>query len=258
MTQFVAAFDNIIIKRFDKNKKPQTQVQVRYLYSPKQRVIYDLVNKAQNITLPCVAVNITSVSRDESRVFNKNSGFYITRGGMENDYKLSSDYYRTPVPVNIGVSMSIITKFQTDMDQIISNFVPYTNPYIIISWKLPEDLSTGIMTPLQEIRSEVLWDGNIGLSYPTDIAANEKYRIVGDTTFIIKGWLFPYVQNPTGNIYKIDANFNVSSYLTTYESLSDDTFSWPLSTGLVDETETVSVSGTPQITNIDFTTTRIM
>ena len=252
ITQFVAAFDNIVIKRFDKNRTSQNKVQVRYVYAPKQRVLYDLVNKAQNLTVPAVAVNITAVSRDETRVFNKSSGFFITRGKYENDYKLTSDFYRTPVPVNINVSMSIITKFQTDMDQIISNFVPYTNPYIIISWKVPEDLSTSSI-PFQEIRSEVLWDGGINLSYPTDIAANDKYRIVGDTAFVIKGWLFPYVQNPYGNIYKIDANFRASSYITTYDSLSDNTYSWPVSTGLVDDLETVTISGTPQITNIDYT-----
>jgi len=253
LTQFVAAFDNIIIRRFDKNREPQNKVQVRYVYAPKQRVIFDLVNKAQNLTVPCVAVNITSVSRDENRVFNKNNGFYITRGGKENNYKLTSDYYRTPVPVNIAISMSILTKFQTDMDQIISNFVPYTNPYIIISWKVPEDLATGLFSPKQEIRSEVLWDGNIALSYPTDISANEKYRIVGDTTFVIKGWLFPYVQNPYGNIFYIDANFRTSSIITTYDSLSDNTYSWPVSTGLVNEVETVSLSGIPQLTNVDYT-----
>ena len=75
ITQFVAAFDDIIIKRHDKNRVPQNKVQVRYVYAPKERVLYDLVNKAQNLTVPVVAVSITNVARDEDRVFNKNSGF---------------------------------------------------------------------------------------------------------------------------------------------------------------------------------------
>jgi len=251
VTQFVAAFDDIVIKRFDKNRIQQNRIHVRYVYAPKQRVIFDLVNKAQNLTVPVVAVNITSVSRDENRVFNKLAGFYLTRGSTENDVQRTSQFYRSPVPVNIGISMSMLTKFQTDMDQIISNFVPYNNPYIILSWKVPEGLIPGA-GKLQEIRSEVLWDGNISLSYPTDINANEKYRIVGDTTFIIKGWLFPYIQNPLGNIYEINSNFNVTSEITTYDSLSNDTFIYPVSTGLVNETETVSVSSYPFITNVNF------
>jgi len=153
--------------------------------------------------------------------------------------------------------MSILTKFQSDMDQIISNFVPYNNPYIILSWKVPSTTTQGGLETPQEIRSEVLWDGNISLAYPTDLAAMEKYRITGDTSFVIKGWLFPYMQHSSGNIYFIDANFNTTSVLTTYESLSDDTFIYPLSTGLVNETETVSISAYPQITNIDYSTSFI-
>lgn len=253
VTQFVAAFDNIIIKRFDKNRVAQNKVQVRYVYAPKQRVLYDLVNKAQNITVPVVAVNINSVSRDETRVFNKLAGFYVSRGSGELDTQINSQFYRTPVPVNVQINMSVITKFQTDMDQILSNFIPYNNPYIIISWKVPGDIiSTAVP---QEIRSEVLWDGGITLSYPTDINANEKYRIVGDTAFTIKGWLFPYVQNPVGNIYYAKTNFHVSSEITTYEELSGTSISYPLSTGLIDETESFLLSGNADITRITWINT---
>jgi hypothetical protein len=252
VTQFTAAFDDIIIKRYDKDRVAQNKVQVRYVYAPKQRVLYDLVNKAQNLTVPAVAINITSVSRDESRVFNKLAGFYISKGLSDNDAKNVSQFYRTPIPVNIGISMSIITKFQTDMDQIISNFVPYSNPYIILSWKVPIGLVNPKNATLQEIRSEVLWDGNISLSYPIDLRPDDKYRIIGDTTFQIKGWLFPGSEPSVGNIYKIDSNFNVETNITTYDDLSSSSIVYPLSSGLVNETETVSISGKPSFTNSDY------
>jgi hypothetical protein len=90
--------------------------------------MYDLVNKAQNLTVPVVAVNITSVSRDENRVFNKLNGFYFSKGTSDTSAKSKSTFVASPIPVNIGINMSILTKFQSDMDQIISNFVPYNNP----------------------------------------------------------------------------------------------------------------------------------
>ena len=252
ITQFVTAFDSIIIKRFDKNRVPQSRVQVRYVYAPKQRVLYDIVNKAQNITVPVVAVSISNVSRDETRVFNKLGGFYITRGSTEKDTKRESQFYRTPVPINITVNMSILAKFQTDMDQIISNFVPYNNPYIIISWKIPNDLVQDGFAQNEEIRSEVLWNGNITLNYPTDISSNEKYRISGDTSFVIKGWLFPYLQNSVGNIFYIDNNFRARSDITTYLELSGQTDVYPLSTGIVDTLDIVSISANPQISSLEY------
>lgn len=258
LTQFINAFDGIIIKRYDKNRIPQSRLAVRYVYSPKQRVIFDLVNKAQNITLPVVAVSITGISRDTTRVFNKLNGFTLPRAAdPSRKDNLATISYKTPVPVNIAVNVSFITRYQSDMDQIISNFVPYNNPYIIISWKMPDAIAaSGSNTgfPIaQEIRSEVEWSGNIALQYPTDINANTQYHIIGDTSFTIKSWLFQDQQNDLGNIYYIDANFHNIRDITTFSDLSSIYTGGPiLSAGIYSTTETVSISGFPQVTNLDF------
>ena len=159
--------------------------------------MYDIVNKAQNLTLPVVAVNITGISRDTSRVFNK----------LDSIYNQTGDYTRSqvlmPIPINIEISMSILARYMQDMDQILSNFIPYNNPYIILSWKEP----TKIPSQVVEIRSEVLWSGNISLNEPTDISYSDKFRVVADTSFTIKGWLFRNKNETSNPIYFIDANF---------------------------------------------------
>ena len=244
ITQFITAFDNVVIKRYNSDRSVDSQLQVRYVYSPKQRVMYDLINQAQNITIPVISVSISSVTRDPERVFNKVPGFYFTKRTTNTDaYSGTTNYMRSPVPVNISVSMSILTKYQTDMEQIISNFVPYSNPYIVLSWQIPADFNLAVP---YEIRSEVLWNNVVQLTYPTDIAANQKYRLIGDTGFVIKGWLFPAVPlSGASNIFNIDANFVASSNITIYEDLSGTSFVYPVSTGLVNDMETVVLSGNP-------------
>ena len=69
--QFANAFDSIVIGRYNKNRVQKDRIFVRYLYAPKQRVLYDIVNKAKTITLPVVAISINSMTRDNDRVFNK-------------------------------------------------------------------------------------------------------------------------------------------------------------------------------------------
>lgn len=199
MTQFVAAFNSVVINRYDKNRVADSKkLKVSYVYSPKQRVIQDLVNKSMHLTLPVISVTIGGINRDNSRVFNKIYGSYYS-----NNAQGSSDYLPQPVPINISVNMSILTKFQTDMDQILSNFIPYSNPYVVISWKIP---SSFVAVP-QEIRSEVLWSENISMTYPTDIDSGTPFRVSADTSFTIKGWLFPKDQLPANNIFVIDTNF---------------------------------------------------
>lgn len=243
LTQFVAAMDDVVISRYNKQREEKERIKVRYIHAPKERVLYDLVNKAQNITLPVISVSINSIQRDESRVFNKIDGFFepVSR----NTQNRLTARISMPVPVNLSVSVSIIANYQTDLEQILSNFVPYSNPYIIISWKTPKEFQ---VQNLEEIRSEVLWDGSISLEYPTDIDSGTKARFTATTSFTIKGWIFPAAMDELyKNIYFVDSNFR----LTDKFNFNYDSYSTDLSAinGLT-ETEVVSISGAPLLTNI--------
>lgn len=212
LAQFVTAFDNIVIKRYNVNRKAEDRLSVRSVYSPKQRVLYDIVNTAQTMTLPAVSINIGGISRDNNRVFNKLDSTNYTQGS-----NLQSQGYKAPVPVNIAINMSIITRYQTDMDQILSNFIPYTNPYIIIAWKVPDAFN---LPATQEIRCEVLWDGDVSIEYPVDLNGQQKPRVVADTAFTIKGWIFKEVTDAVDNIYYVDYNLAPENKITSFEELS--------------------------------------
>lgn len=247
VTQFIAAFDDVVIARYNKDRQKQDQINVRYIYAPKERVMYDIINQNKTITLPAIAVNITGVSRDETRVFNKLDGFYYQ--GTSGEEKTSS-HLKSPIPVNIALKVSILSRYQTDMDQIISNFVPFCNPYVVVSWKVPTAFA---LTTEQEIRSEILWDGNIAMNYPTELTSSQKARITADTSFTIKGWLFKDKADPAGNIYYIDTNFNAESkleYYDNFESLSGNSYTFPASSGLINDTSSIYISGTPTISDV--------
>ena len=264
LTQFVAAFDDVVISRYNKNRQPRQNVEVRYVFAPKQRVMYDIINKAQNLTLPVVAVNLTGVTRDNDRVFNKLAASYIP--AQQKDASEVSSKFLMPVPVNLEVSMSILARYMADIDQIVSNFVPYNNPYIILSWKVPSEFGTEYD---QEIRSEVLWDGTLAYNTPTDTTYSDQFRITVDTTFTIKGWLFPEKKDTSGNIYKIDSNFiPVNLQDRIYSPLDDERLEENLSyqqrgyAGLSSYSttaalcsETITVSGIPDITNLYYSAT---
>ena len=264
LTQFVAAFDDVVISRYDKNRQARQNIDVRYVFAPKQRVMYDIINKAQNITLPVVSINLEGISRDNGRVFNKLEPSYIP--AQENESSKVSSKFLMPVPVNIEVSMSILARYMQDIDQIISNFVPYNNPYIILSWKVPEEFGTEYD---QEIRSEVLWNGNLTYSTPTDTTYNDMFRVTVDTSFTIKGWLFPEKKSTSGNVFKIDSNFiNVDLKNRIYSPLDPTEVTENLSyqqqgyTGLSSYSttaslcsETVTVSGLPDISNLYYSST---
>jgi hypothetical protein len=210
LEQMVSAFNDVIIKRYDKNKNLLTpeDKKVLYVYAPKTRVFNYLNNPAPGgLTVPVIGVNISSIARDQSRVFNKIEGFRVPYKNDDDSLPYDKKILQ-PVPVNIGVSMTIVTKYQNDMDQIISNFVPYCDPYIVISWKIP---TVDPKFPT-EIRSEILWDGNIRLNYPLELQTTQPYRITADTSFTIKGWLFKKMDEVINKIYVIDSEYHPSVF----------------------------------------------
>lgn len=233
MTQFVGAFNNIIISRHDKNRDVRSKIHVRYVYAPKQRVVHDLTNRARHLTLPVVAVNIASVSRDENRVFNKIEGAYFSSEETHRSVPRTEESQSTyrmpqPVPINIEVKMSVLARYQTDVEQIISNFAPYSDPYIVISWKLPKEFSSR----LEEIRSEVLWDGSVSINYPDELDSSSPYRLAADTSFTIKTWLFKKHVDPVSNIFRVTTNItpvssvdsNFSFILPYYDDVSQSSY----------------------------------
>jgi len=202
LIQFVAAFDDVVIGRYNRSREVQDRIGVKYIYSPKQRVLHDLINKPQHITLPAIAVNISGISRDNDRVFNKLAGSWYQRSENLPDALLKTDFVPQPVPVDIGITMSVITKYQTDMDQILTNFIPYTDPYIIISWTHPDQM----LSVPQEIRSAVEWSGNINIEYPYELQSNQPYRVTADTNFTIKGWMFKKEEQGIPNVLTVSVN----------------------------------------------------
>ena len=234
VAQFVDAFNDVVIRRYDNahNKNIQDKIHCNFVYAPKTRTLHDLVNKAKHIKLPVISVNIASMNRNVGRVFNKIEGPYYNMG--INDVGFTHPLQ--PVPIDITMNMSIITRFQSDMDQIITNFAPYNDPYIVISWKAPY---TG-----HEIRTIVKWSGDINFEYPIDIAANTPYRVVANTAFTIEGWLYKDPTEPVGKIYKIDTSFTSLSDLDAkYETMFNYTNE--------DNTDFFVISGRPQVRTAD-------
>lgn len=207
LAQFADAFNDIVIRRYDHERNVEDKIHCGFVYAPKTRTLHDLENKAKHIKIPIISVSVSGITRNVNRVFNKLDGPYF-------DPDLSNGFAEPlqPVPVDINVSMSIITRFQSDIDQILTNFMPYTDPYVVVSWRDPHTE--------HEIRSTIKWDGNVSFEYPVNIAPNAQYRIIANTSFVIEGWVFKHVEKHSGKIYKIDLTYTAVSDLNKrYEAL---------------------------------------
>jgi hypothetical protein len=236
LTQFTAAFDGCFVYRYTKDFKAKEKINVRYVLGPKNRVLFDIVNQAKNITLPVISMEQKNVKRDSSRIQFKDQRMtrpHLSGGNLSR--------IPMPVPVTMDIDVSIVTNYKEDIDQIASNIIPWCNPYFIISWKIPEEFALDF---IDEIRTEVTWSGNIDYENPTNIEHSDKYKIVGTTSFNVKGWIFPELETTQAPIYVINTNFvavssgSILNGYDDYRALSAN-----------NTTDSILISAYPEFTN---------
>ena len=177
LTHFAAAFNDVKIKRFDGKKYEKEIIKVPLTYAPKSHILNDIIGLTDTVRLPIVAVEVKNQSRDNERVKNKiDDLIYKNSDGTFVNAKV--------VPWNIEVEMTILAKYQEDIDQIVQNFSVYSNPYTIISWQEPK---SG-----RELRTEIFWKGDLSVDYPAknQTPTDPPFRITATSSFTIKGYLF--------------------------------------------------------------------
>lgn len=211
LSQIVNALGGIVLKRLDEidNVSYEDEVEIRTIYAPKQRVLFDIVNKNQHIKIPCLSVNMRNMRYDAQRAFNKIEGFIANAETIKGGGK-----FPQPVPVKFDLDCSLFCRYQRDADQFITCLFTNFYPYIVLSYKHP-DLEN------VEVRVLLEWSQNLNFNYPSDITGSQPYRLLVDTAFTVSGWLYRNASNPYGTIYNIDARYTaVSSIIDDYDYLS--------------------------------------
>lgn len=231
---FISALDDIAIKRFNRERQEQDSIKVRFVYAPKARVLLDITDKAQNLQLPVVAVSIGGITRDNNRVWNKLQGSHLP-SEFPNPYVKKR---LQPVPIDLTLNVSILTRYQLDFDQIATCIFAYTDPYMEISWRTDD-------YPDQEIRSQVIWNGSLTTQYPTDLNATQVARVQGDTSFTFKGWFFK--ADPSPGDAKI---FTIHQDMTVVPGVLTSKYSLDKLDPFTTERYSLSSSPRPQIAQI--------
>lgn len=193
--QFLDVFNNIVIDRRDNANTIQQLIKVPAVFGNRSRILKSLENKNKTLKLPIIAINMNSVTRDSSRVADPKRGIALQAGPKWN-YNMFAG-----VPIDVSYSMSVITKYQEDMDQIYSNFAVFFNPDIYVVWPHPKH-------KVDNIKSQVVWDGSWSIKTPDELGDEAPWRVTADTNFTYKTWIFPGMdeipEEPYGRIHKIN------------------------------------------------------
>ncbi len=137
---FGTLFNNIYIKHKNNEGNIVSTQKVFFAYGPTQKFLARLeqspdLNKPIQITTPIMSMEIIGLSYDSQRKGGTMRSFTAT----DNNNKPRKSYL--PVPYNINFELSIFTKLEDDMFQIVEQILPYFQPHYTITITLIEEIN---------------------------------------------------------------------------------------------------------------------
>lgn len=137
---FGTLFNNIQIKHKDKEGDTFSILTVPIAYGPVQKFLARLeqvpdIKKRVAITLPRMSFEMTGISYDTSR---KVSTLQTFKSVDKESGNLTKNYM--PVPYNVNFELSIMSKLNEDVLQVVEQILPYFQPQFNITVDLVSEL----------------------------------------------------------------------------------------------------------------------
>ena len=159
---FGTLFNNVTIKHFDTDNVTNV-IKVPLAYGPTQKFLARLdqspdLNKSTAITLPRMSFEFTGLTYDPSRKITTTQQIVVKD---PNDGKEAKKTYM-PVPYNMQFELSIMTKLNDDMLQIVEQILPYFQPAYNLTIELVEQIKEKKDVPivLENITTQDDYDGD--------------------------------------------------------------------------------------------------
>jgi hypothetical protein len=138
---FGSLFNNIEIKHKDSSGNVTSSIKVPLAYGPTQKFLARLeqspsLNKPVQITLPRMSFEFVGLTYDGSRKVTTTQTFLTSAAGVGTDVRKAY----MPVPYNMAFELSIYTKLNDDMLQIVEQILPYFQPSYNLSVDLVETI----------------------------------------------------------------------------------------------------------------------
>lgn len=188
---FGTLFNSIVIKKENEQDQVFSEIKVPLAYGPKQKFLARLeespeLNRPFQMTLPRMSFEFVNISYDPTRKAAATQTFLAGKVGAE------STALKTylPVPYNMDFELSIMTKLNDDMLQIVEQILPYFQPAYTLSLDLVDVIGEkrDIPITLNNISMEDNYDGDF----------NTRRYLIYTLSFTAKTYLF----GPTSSVSK--------------------------------------------------------
>ena len=191
---FGTLFNNIEIKHKDTSGNGFSQLKVPIAYGPMQKFLARIeqspnLRKEVAITLPRMAFEMVGISYDPTR---KSSTMQTFKVVDQNNNKITKAFM--PVPYNVNIRLSIMTKLNEDALQIVEQILPYFQPHFNLTVNLVEQIGETRDIPM--VLNSIQMDDDYEGDFTT------RRSLVYTLDFTAKTYLFGPVDTGNDSIIK--------------------------------------------------------
>ena len=203
---FGTLFNNIHIKHETESGEDVSLIKVPIAYGPVQKFLARLdekpdLRKKVAITLPRMSFEMTSIQYDTARKVSTVQTFQANRAGV------GPVKVYMPAPYNIGIQLSIISKYQDDMLQIVEQILPFFQPHF--------NLSIDLVNSIGEKRDIPIVLDNISMNDDYEGYFSTRRSLVYTLNFTAKTSLFgPIAESSDSLIKKVQVDYYTNTETT--------------------------------------------
>lgn len=211
LVAFMDLFNNIQIAKWDAHGNITRIFKVPINFASREKLLSTIENIAHrddinlaegtpfpvevDLILPRIAVSLVGLSYDPSRKLIKTRKFYDKEG---------REFLWMPVPYNLELNMTIISKTIFDLFQILEQILPFFSPEYSIDIKMLGDDFPSESVP-------VVLNG-VSLDIPSDLSPQDDRIITAELSFVMKIY-YHYFKLDAKKILKIDTNiYDMDTY----------------------------------------------
>jgi len=198
---FGTLFNNIEIRQKSDAGEEENRMKVPLAYGPMQKFLAKIEQQQTlrgrpAITLPRMSFEMTGISYDPTRKATITQTFKTNRGDNASQVKKVF----MPVPYNVAFQMSIATKTNDDMLQIMEQILPYFQPSLNVTINLVDSIG--------EKRDVPVVIENINMSDDYEGNFDNRRAMITTISFTAKTYLFGAISDtPDGLIKRVQVDY---------------------------------------------------
>ena len=210
---FQRIFNNIKIERTN-SQGVTSWLKVPCIFGQRSRILKGLENPERKsmYKLPIIVINRTGYSRQGDRLNSLHNEVKYEISPSRRDFQKL-----TPVPIDISYDVSVIAKYQADIDKIASNFMVFFNSNIYVSQEHPK--FQGV-----KLHNEIIMADSVSEEHPDEFDGTADDIVTSTFQFTFKTYLFggtTHMQKRPGSAVSSVISTFISSYVYEFKDDSE-------------------------------------